>query len=133
EEQGGRGRTHHDEVDVLGDEVRALERLAGGVDREIGGGFVALDHVPLADPAALLDPRVVRVDHRCEVGVGEDPLRGGGARTGDLRPLHPRPPSSFPRATSYSSAALMWSLSPAFAHSRATRTAFLIAFTGDAP
>src|SRR5262245_20734590 len=133
EEHVGRGRAHDDEVDVLGHEVRVLERLLRRPEREIGGGLALVDDVALADARPLHDPLVVGVHHLLEVGVGQDALRGVRPHADDLRPPHSRPPSRPPRATSASSAALMCSFTPAFAHSLATRTAFLIAFTGAAP
>src|SRR5262249_32026417 len=104
-----------------------------GADGQVGRRLAVVGDVALADAAALDDPLVVRVDHLLEVGVGQDPLGRVRADPGDPRSRHSRPPSRPPRATSASSAALMCSFSPAFAHSWATRTAFLMAFTGDAP
>src|SRR5207302_11051358 len=92
---------------------------------------VLVDDPPLADAGPLHDPLVVRLDHLLEIGVGQDALGEERADPCDPRSRHSRPPSR--RASSASSADLMCSLSPALAHSCATRTAFLIAFTGDAP
>src|SRR3989442_8554664 len=87
----------------------------------------------LADAAALHDPLIVGVDHLLQIGVRQDPLGRVGADPRDPRSRHSRPPSRPPRASSAPSAALMCSFSPALAHSCATRTAFLMAFTGEAP
>ena len=128
-----RGRADRDELDVLGDQVGALQRLLGGLHREIGGGLAVVGDAPLADAGTLHDPLVARVDQLLEIRVGQHALGCVGADTDDPCPRHSRPPSRPPRAISASSAALMCSLSPAVAHSAATRTAFLIAFTGEAP
>ena len=140
DEVGRRGKRHvgarradDDKVDVLGHEVRALERLLRGAHREVGCHLALFGDVPLADAGALHDPLVRRVDQLFEVGVGQDVLRRVRADTDDLGPLHSRPPSRPSRAASASSAALMCSFRSAVAHSRATRTAFLMAFTGEAP
>src|SRR6185436_12218933 len=118
-----------DELDIFRYQVGALEGLLGGLDRKVGRGFRVVGDVALADPAALHDP----LDDLLEIRVGQDPLGRVGADPGDPRSRHSRPPSRPPRATSASSAALMCSFTPALAHSWATRTAFLMAFTGEAP
>src|SRR2546429_10025018 len=86
----------------------------------------------LADAGALDDPCVVGGHHLLEVGVGQDPFWRVRPEADDPRPRHSRPPCPA-RATSASIAVLMCSLRPALVHSWATRTAFLIAFTGEAP
>src|SRR5207245_2401952 len=108
-------------------------RLLGRLERGIGRRLRLVRDVPLADAAALHDPRVVGLDDLLEVGVREDPFRRIRADPDDLGPRHSRPPSRPPRASSASSAARMCSLSPFFAHSPATRTAFLMALAGDRP
>src|SRR5262249_30916879 len=127
------GGPYDDEVDVLGHEVGALERLVGRPDGEIGRGLALVDDPPLADAAALNDPLVAGLDHPLEIGVAQHALRSVRAHPDDPGPGHSRSPSFPPRATSASSAALMCSFTPAFAQSRATRTAFLMAFTGEVP
>ena len=127
------GRADRDELDVLREQVGPLERLLRGAHGQIGGRLVLVDDAALANAAPLHDPLVVRVDHLLEIGVRQDPLGEERADPGDSRSNHSRPPSRPPRSTSASSAALMCSFSSALAHSCATRTAFLMAFTGDAP
>ena len=57
-----------------------------------------------------------------------------GADADDLSPVHSRPPSRpSARTASASSAVLMWWFTSLRTQSAATRTAFLIAFTGEAP
>src|SRR5207244_8489795 len=112
-------------------QVRSLERLLRGTHGQIGRRLVLVDDTPLANAGPLHDPLVVRLDHLLEIGVGQNALGEERADPGNPRSRHSRPPSR--RASSASSADLMCSLSPALAHSCATRTAFLIAFTGDAP
>jgi hypothetical protein len=52
--------------------------------------------VALADPAALHDPLVVRLDDLLEIRVGQDPLGRVGADPGDPRSRHSRPPFAAP-------------------------------------
>ena len=127
------GRADGDEFHVFRQEVRALERLLRRADGEVRRRLVLVGDAALADAGPLDDPRVVGLDHLLEIGVGQDPLGRVRADPGDSRSRHSRPPSRPPRSTSASRAALMCSFSPAFAHSWATRTAFLMAFTGEAP
>src|SRR5262249_53040263 len=109
------------------------EGLLRRPQREVGGGLGLVDDVPFPNAAALHDPPVVGRDHLLEVGVGENALGRIRADGNDPGPRHSRPPSRPPRATSASSAARMCSLSPFFAHSPATRTAFLMALAGERP
>src|SRR3989442_8639821 len=87
----------------------------------------------LADAAALHDPLIVGVDHLLQIGVRQDPLGRVGADPRDPRSRHSRPPSRPPRASSSPSPALISSFTPAPAHSCAPLTAFLMAFSVDAP
>src|SRR5207247_11335902 len=84
------------------------------------------------DPA-LPDPRLARLPHLLEIGVGDAPLGRVRSHADAPGARHSRPPSRPPRATSDSSAARMCSLSPFLAHSAATRTAFLMALAGERP
>src|SRR5207244_12543413 len=108
------GGPHDDEVDVLGHEVGALERLVGGPDGEIGRGLALVDDPPLADAAALNDPLVAGLDHPLEIGVAQHALRSVRAHPDDPGTGHSRYPSFPPRATSASSAPLICSFTPAF-------------------
>src|SRR2546426_545898 len=132
EEHVGRRRAYRDELDVLGDEVRALQCLLVGLEGQVRGGLALVGDPALPDSAALEDPLVAGLHHLLEVGVGQDPLGRVRPDADDPRPRHSRSPCPA-RATSASIAALMCSLRPAVVHSWATRTAFLIAFTGEAP
>src|SRR5206468_3351507 len=128
------GRADHDQVDLAGLDSRALEGLLRRPDGEVGGRLGLVDDVPLADAGALDDPLVRGLHHPLELLVGEDALRGIGTDTDDLCPGHSRPPSRpSASAVSASRAVLMCSFTPLLTHSAATRTAFLIAFTGEAP
>src|SRR5205814_3703140 len=129
-----RGRADHDQIDLLRLSARPVQRLLRGSESEVRRGLRLVDDVPFVDSGALDDPLVGRVDHLLEILVGEDPLRRVGADADDLGSRHSRPPSR-PSASiaSASSAVLMCSFTSFLTHSAATRTPFLMAFTGDAP
>ena len=82
EDHGARGKGHvrrdrgdDEQVDVLADEARLRERCLAARQREIGERLLVRGDPPLADPCALDDPLVRRVDERLELGV-----RRGSAR-----------------------------------------------------
>ena len=74
-----------DEVDVGRREPGALDRLPGGLSRQIRRRDARFDDVPLADAGALQDPFVARFDHLLEIGVGEHAWRNVGGQAGDAR------------------------------------------------
>ena len=88
----GRGRGHpvvrrqrrqDDQVDVVGNEPRGVDRAQCRDRRHRRGGLVRRGHMPLADPGAADDPLVVGVDHALEVRVGQDLGRGIAAPAGE--------------------------------------------------
>ena len=74
-----------EEVDRVGREPRALDRVRAGFDRERRGGLTFGGDAPFADPGALDDPLIAGVDARLEVGVRETSRRDGRTPTGDAR------------------------------------------------
>jgi len=78
-----RDRADDDEVEVLGREPRRLERAPPGDHGHVRGRLAVGDVAPLADPRALDDPLVRRVDDLLEVRIRDDALGHVGTRTGD--------------------------------------------------
>ena len=81
----GRRRADDDEVDVVGREPGAFDRLLGGFGGQVGRRDARLDDVPLTNASALQDPFVAGLDHLFEIGVGEHFRRHIGGETGDAR------------------------------------------------
>jgi hypothetical protein len=78
-----RDRADDDQVEVLGQEPRRFESAPSGRDRHVRRRLAFGDVAALADPGALDDPLVRRVDDLLEVGVRDDPLGHVGTGTGD--------------------------------------------------
>ena len=91
EARGGRERhvrrqrpDDHD-VEVRRVDARVIERFPGRLDAHVGIPRPRLRDVACADPGALRDPRVVRVDHLFEVGIGQFLRRGVHPQPDDFR------------------------------------------------
>ncbi len=72
-----------DQVEVLGQEPRRLERAASRGDGHVRRRLAFGDVAALADARALDDPLVRGVDDLLEVGIRDDPLGHIGTRAGD--------------------------------------------------
>lgn len=76
----GRGRGDDNEVRVAWPETGGLERAVRGMLRQIASCFLIRGDMALADAGALEDPRVGRVHHFLEIGIGKH--TGGQVTTG---------------------------------------------------
>jgi len=65
-----RGRADDDEVKLIDGDARVGEGPAGGLGRQVRGGFLRPGQ-PNSRP--FDDPRVGGLDHGFQVGVGQDP------------------------------------------------------------
>src|SRR3546814_5839360 len=85
EDDVGRGRAEHDQVDLGGLDAGRFQRTHGGVVREVTGGFAFGRDVALADAGARGDPLVAGVDDLRQVVVGEHLFRQVAAGAGNPR------------------------------------------------
>jgi hypothetical protein len=70
----GRGSADDDEFELRRIQIRAFERRSGCAFRQIAGGLVFRDNMPLLDAGAFTDPRVAGIDQRLELRVGQNAL-----------------------------------------------------------
>src|SRR5262249_12916755 len=84
----GREGADEDEIEVGGLHAGRVERLARGVETEIGAARVARDEVALADARALLDPLVARVHQPREILVRDDARGDVAPHAEDTRVHH---------------------------------------------
>src|SRR3546814_2042617 len=87
EDDVGRGRAEHDQVDLGGLDAGRFHRTHGGVVREVAGGFAFGRDVALADAGARGDPLVAGVDDLRQVVVGEHLFRRSEEHTSELQSL----------------------------------------------
>ena len=80
-----RCRRDDDRIEILAAHARSRERFLRGLRRHDRGDLVSLDDVSLADPGALVDPRVGRVHDGLEVRVRQHLRRNVEPPTGDDR------------------------------------------------
>ena len=73
-----------DQVDVVGRQAGALDRLARRFVRQVAGRHAGIDDVPLANAGALQDPLVGRLDQLLEIGIGQQARRHVGGQALDL-------------------------------------------------
>ena len=78
----------HDQVQVLGPEVRAGQRLARGLGAQIARAHPVRHVMPLLDARALHDPLVRRVHQLGQLVIGHHPGRDIKTRAHDPRIAH---------------------------------------------
>ncbi len=86
-DQVWRGGRADQEVDVLGSRVGALKEPAYRFGRHMRGAKpLSLEEPPFLDAGPVGDPRVARVDHAREFGIGQNIVGNVTVHTGDRRP-----------------------------------------------
>jgi hypothetical protein len=84
----GRGRGHDDQVEIVGVDLGVMQRVACGLQREVGCHLALGDDVALLDSGAFANPFVAGVDALGEFGVGEDGARQKRPAAHDVRADH---------------------------------------------
>ncbi|MNT45007.1 hypothetical protein D3C72_1815600 [compost metagenome] len=77
-----------DHVDVGDRQAGIVERLAGRLGPERGGGFILAGDVALANARALHDPFVGGLDHLLQFAIGHHPFRERCPETANNRTDH---------------------------------------------
>ncbi len=83
EDDVGRGRAEHDQVDVGGDDAGGLHRAQRRLEGEVAGGLARQRDMALADAGARADPLVAGVDAPGELVVAEHVVGQVAAGAGD--------------------------------------------------
>src|SRR3546814_5187099 len=67
----GRGGAEHDQVDLAGLHPGRIQRVGGGIQRQIAGGLASGSDMALADTGAVTNPLVAGLHHRSEEHTSE--------------------------------------------------------------
>ncbi len=85
EDDVGRGRAQHQQVDFGSIDAGGFERARGGLESQVPGGLSRQRDVALAYAGAFADPFVAGLDLLFQIGVGDDVVRQVAAGSDDAR------------------------------------------------